>query len=406
MHVLLLNQFYPPDVAPTGQYLHELARSLVARGHQVTVYCSRRAYDGGQSFPREEIRDGVRIRRLRACGFGRRTFAGKLLDYGTFTCGLVIGLLRLRPRPDAILALTTPPYLGLIARAMARHHGARHLHWIMDLYPDVLVSHGALRPGSGPCRVLEGLARLQFRGAARVVGISPDMAARIGAYLPPGTPVHQVALWSTLTGGGPDTEAEARALRHARGWADDEVVLMYSGNMGLGHRFGEFLEAAQRLRAEPRVRWVFAGGGKRLGEIETFRAAHPALKLEILPYCPAAQLHAHLASADIHLASLDSRWQGGIVPSKLQNSFAAGRPVLFVGANTCSMALWIRESGGGWVLPETDVAALVDTVREAQSATVRAQRGAAARAFGHLHFDRDANIGRLSGLLEMDANAS
>ena len=51
MQILLLNQFYPPDVAPTGQVLHDLARVLVGRGHQVRVVCSRRSYDGGQRFP-------------------------------------------------------------------------------------------------------------------------------------------------------------------------------------------------------------------------------------------------------------------------------------------------------------------------------------------------------------------
>jgi len=37
MQFLFLNQFYPPDPAPTGWYLHGLARELVGRGHAITV---------------------------------------------------------------------------------------------------------------------------------------------------------------------------------------------------------------------------------------------------------------------------------------------------------------------------------------------------------------------------------
>ena len=72
MKILLANQFYPPDMAPTGQHLHDLARCLVARGHSVRVLCSRRSYDGGGEYAAEETLDGVEVRRLSAFGFGRR----------------------------------------------------------------------------------------------------------------------------------------------------------------------------------------------------------------------------------------------------------------------------------------------------------------------------------------------
>ncbi|MCC7160000.1 MAG: glycosyltransferase family 4 protein, partial [Ignavibacteria bacterium] len=334
MRILLLNQFYPPDVAPTGHYLHDVARELVRRGHAVTAVCSRRAYDGGQSFPRHDIRDGVRIHRLAAFGFGRRTFAGKLLDYGSFASGLMLNLLTMRPPPHAIVALTTPPYLGLLARSVARRRGIPHLHWVMDLYPDVLAAHGALAPDRASYRLLQALPRRQFRGSRLVLGLSPDMAERLAPYVLPadfgaaeGTAtVPHVPLWATVRGDAA-TAADAAALRQSRGWTPADMVMMYSGNLGLGHRFQEFLEAAVQLQDDRRLLWVFAGGGRQLPAILAFARQHPGLRIAVLPYCPPDQLAAHLASADVLLASLDARWQGGIVPSKLQNAFAVGRPV-------------------------------------------------------------------------------
>ena len=66
MRFLLLNQFYPPDAAPTGWYLHGLARELIQRGHSVKVFCSRRSYDGKDSFPSRENLNGVEVSRLPA----------------------------------------------------------------------------------------------------------------------------------------------------------------------------------------------------------------------------------------------------------------------------------------------------------------------------------------------------
>jgi glycosyltransferase involved in cell wall biosynthesis len=398
MHLLLLNQFYPPDVAPTGQYLHDVARELVARGHTVTVLCSRRAYDGGQSWAPYELLDGVHIHRLAASGFGRRTFAGKVLDYLSFSSNLALALTRLRPRPDSILALTTPPFLGLLAH----RHRIPHAHWIMDLYPDVLAAHGALRTASLPYRLLQRLARLQFRGSSLVFTISPDMAARTAAYVSSAN-VPWVPLWSTIDTASPPAPARIAARRLTRGWAHDDVVLMYSGNMGLGHRFDEFLEVARRLHAHPRLRWVFAGGGKRIADIRAFAAQHPDLRLEILPYAPPAELAEHLASADVHLASLDSRWQGGIVPSKLQNAFAVGRPVIFVGATTSGMAHWIEDAQGGWVVKENDIAALEAAVTAAANSTERLRRGEAAQRYARTHFNHATNGGRICALIEEHA---
>ncbi len=405
MRFLLLNQFYPPDVAPTGRYLHEVARTLVARGHSVDVWASRGAYDGGRRFAPHEILDGVHVRRRAAFGFGRRTFSGKLMDYGAYMLGIGAGLHRQRPRPDAVLALTTPPYLGGLARAAAGRRGPPVAHWIMDLYPDVIAAHGTLTPSGWPYRTLQALTRRQLHDAALILSISPDMSQRLAAYAPAGTPTVQIPLWSTLSATDAPPEAVA-TLRRERGWSPDEVVLMYSGNMGLGHRFGEFLETARRLHGAARWRWVFAGGGKRLPEIHSFKARHPELAIDILPYCPAAQLPVHLAAADVHLVSLDSRWQGGIVPSKLQNTFAIGRPVLFVGPAECSLAQWIREAGGGWHVPENDVPALEAAVRATAAPAERQRRGAAACQFARANFDRDTNIGAICGRLEAAAGTS
>ena len=131
MRIVLLNQFYPPDLAPTGHYLHDVARALVAAGHEVTVIASQRASGGGGGFAAEEWLDGVRVRRLAGTGFGRAELAGKLADYLGYYLQLATSLAR-SDQPDLIVALTTPPYLGLLAKWTAALRGTRHAHWVMD----------------------------------------------------------------------------------------------------------------------------------------------------------------------------------------------------------------------------------------------------------------------------------
>jgi len=80
MKILLLNQFYPPDVAATRQLLADLAVGLVYKGHEVHVLCSRRVYGGGmEKYPAEQLINGVYIHRVAATGFGRGNIVGRLI---------------------------------------------------------------------------------------------------------------------------------------------------------------------------------------------------------------------------------------------------------------------------------------------------------------------------------------
>lgn len=443
MHLVLINQYYPPDLAPTGWMLEGVAEGLVRAGHRVTVICAAGGYaeEGGKSVGRRvpNTSGGPEVIRIGATGFGRKTFAGKLLDYLSFYLGVAGRLVFLHPRPDRVVALTTPPYLSVLARGISKLLGADHAHWVMDLYPDVMVAHGMLRAGGVGHRALAALGRWGFGGRRRaaLLTLGPDMASRVGQLAVGGKAARQeegsrnevdwVPLWaSTDFGSGAcgnslhsiagecAREAPAMELRRRRGWGEDEIVVMYSGNMGLGHRFQEFLAAAIVL-ADParcpegegsRYRFVFYGRGKRRGEIEDFVRANPRLSVELHDYAPAAELAAHLQSADVHLASLEGSWTGTMLPSKTQGVFSAGRPLLVVGDADSSIARWVRESGGGWVVKPGDDGSMVAALSEAADPRERLTRGASALDHARRHFSRDVNVSRCAAILSKSRRPS
>ena len=233
------------------------------------------------------------------------------------------------------------------------------------------------------------------------------MAERVRGYM--GRLWPPEPLWVPLWSGEGD-EVDRIAVvnrRHACGWADGELVVMYSGNMGLGHRFAEILEmigkeserdSACLVPNSQATRYVFFGGGKRRGEIERFLSEHPEAPVELHDYAPAEILGAHLRSADVHLASLDGKWTGTMVPSKLQGIFAAGRPVIFVGDERSSIGRWVIDSGGGWVVAPGDVAGLAAAIEEARDSRIVQSCGRAAAGFAAEHFDRKTNVRKVAGV--------
>ncbi|MGC6458305.1 MAG: glycosyltransferase family 4 protein [Akkermansiaceae bacterium] len=403
-HFVFLNQYYQPDLAPTGVMLRDVAEEMVARGNRVTILCSRGGYSGkGAKGQDTDSSVQVEVVRVPTFRFGRQTLIGKLCDYASFYLFAFLRAFMVKGKPTCYVAMTTPPYLGVLARLVSKFRGADHAHWVMDLYPDVMMAHGILKEGSFKQRVLCALSRWGFGGKRNqgTVSLGPDMAEKIMT----GHGVSQcevIPLWSGIA---LDQSAEemGQKLRTKRGW-EEKTVFLYSGNMGLGHRLGEFLSLAKENAQNPKVHFAFYGGGKRRLEVEEVLLQDNCLSLELGDYVPEEQLAGHLLSADVHLASLEPSWDGCMVPSKIQGVMASGRPVIFIGSKTCSIGQWILESGGGWVVAPGDVKALHRAFQEAQDEGERKRRGAAALRFSKKMFSKEANAKRYADFFALNSN--
>ena len=143
MKLLILNQYAPPAQAPTSRLVDELRAFFVHQGHTVRIVSERAEYRG------HHARTGRRLLR-------------ELKALAVITWGALLS----KPRPDVILALSSPPCL-LVAAALVA--GIRRLvlaHWAMDLYPDLAIALGELPP-TGPSRIFRTLMRWAYRRCQR-----------------------------------------------------------------------------------------------------------------------------------------------------------------------------------------------------------------------------------------------
>ena len=195
MRILLLNQFYKPDVAATGQLLADVAEKLAECGHQVDVICSRRRYDGAAwSAPAVETVNGVRVHRVRTTGFGRHRLAGRALDYLSFYVSAAWRALLL-PRPDVCVALTTPPFIAVVAWGLSKLRRTRSVLWVMDVYPEIAAAYGVLQKKSLLYRLFARLNRVLYRNAAAVISLGEVMTERLKTMGGPADKVHTIHNW-------------------------------------------------------------------------------------------------------------------------------------------------------------------------------------------------------------------
>ena len=336
MRILLLNQTFHPDVVATAQVLSDFAVGLVERGHHVTAFASRRAYDNpAMRFASRENWRGVEVHRLSATSFGKGAKWKRAADFGSFSAACTLRLLT-TSRYDAVVALTSPPLVSYLAAWFCRLRGAKLFYWVMDLNPDEALAAGWLREGSLPTRALEVMSRFSLRQSHRIIALDRFMRDRIVAKGIPAGRVAVIPPWAHDE--AVHFDAAGRDKFRARHGLTDKFVIMYSGNHSPVHPLTTLMEAARQLADDPRFAFCFVGGGSEHPKVKRFAEQHGLKNILCLPYQPLAELAGSLSAADLHTVVLGEPFVGMIHPCKIYNILTVGAPVLYVGPEPSHLA--------------------------------------------------------------------
>jgi glycosyltransferase involved in cell wall biosynthesis len=385
VRLTLLNQFYAPDISPTAQLAASLAEHRAGRGDVVTVIAGKAGYLEGLSHaPAGEVPPTLRVRRVWTPGLGRSSVPRRLLGYVSYFGGTVVRVLLL-PRQDVIVAMTTPPFVVVVALLhRLLHRRTRVVLWSMDCYPDAAERFGELRPGGVVSRILRAVNRMAFRRLDHVICLDGAMADLLSQYAASGDrpPRSVVPNWERATLFPPDRSVAPWTGYRELGVGDRTVVL-YLGNTGVGHQFATVLDAAALLGEE--AVFVFIGGGARRDELQRSVSERGLTNVVLHDYVAKEDTPAAMAGADGALITLDERSLGVMSPSKLHANLAAGLPILYVGPRGSNVDEAIDRYGCGVSLREGDVDALVAAVRGLRADSE--QRGRARRAFDEAYCD-------------------
>lgn len=348
--VILVNRVYWPSTEATAQLLTDLAENLAARGWDVHVVAA------GEASTRHH---NVTIHRT-GPGESHRGLLSRALNYRRFLRRARARLQEILQPDDVLVALTDPPMLGALAAEVGRAAGARVVHWVQDIYPEIAAVHfGALaRPLLAGMRARRDAA---WQSAAACVALGEDMALRVRAAGVPAERVHLLPNWAPRElHESPSVAAIAERRRQAG--LDGRFVVTYSGNLGRVHEFATILAAAQRLREDVDVVFQFVGRGARFAAVESAVRQRGLVNVRLLPPEPRATLPLALASADAHLVTLLPAYASLVYPSKLAGVLAAGRPVLFVGPAQGDIARLLAANDCGASFAPGDGAGLAETI--------------------------------------------
>jgi glycosyltransferase involved in cell wall biosynthesis len=365
MKVLYFHQHFSTPAGSAGIRSYEMARALVARGHEVLMVCG--SYSGGHTGLEQPYRNGMRHGRVdgidivefdlayaNADGFLRRVL--------TFSRYAVRSTWVALTRKYDVLVATTTPLTAAVPGILARWlRGKPFVFEVRDLWPELPRAMGVI---SNPVVLwtMDLLEWVSYRSAHRLIGLSPGIVDGITRR---GVPPNKV----TLVPNGCDLGIFGAGMEPWRPETvrESDLQVVFAGTHGVANGLDAVLDAALELKRRGRddIKLVLVGQGKiKSGLVARARAED----LDNVVFCdPVSKLRLAglMAASDIGLQILADvpAFYYGTSPNKFFDYIAAGLPVL------SNYPGWLadltKQQGCGYVVPPGDPSAFADALEQA-----------------------------------------
>ena len=403
MRILYVSQYFPPEMGAPAARVYELAREWVRMGHSVQVLTGFPNHPTGviplgyrgELWRKEQV-DGIEVCRVPIYAAPNRDLVRRSANYLSYALSAsVVGPLLAR-RPDVLIA-TSPQFLtGAAGLWLSRLLRCPFVFEVRDLWPASIVAVGALPEGSLPIRVLELLERALYRSADRIVVVTDSFVDEIAAK---GVSREKLRVVKN----GVDLELfwpgpKGNAIRAELGLSG-KFIATYIGTHGMAHGLGTILEAAEKLRDDPRFAFLLVGEG---ADKRALRARAEALGLSNLTFVdqqPRERIPDFIAASDVCLVLLRALpLFKTVLPSKIFELLGCARPVL-IGVEGEARAL-VEASGGGLSFRPEDAAGLVALLRTlADEPGQLEEMGRRGRSYVEANFSRTALAERYLSVL-------
>jgi len=388
MRVLLLTDNFVPETNSPALRAYEHAKVWAKEGIEVIVITSIPNFPQGRPLPpyrnslcQMEVIDGISVIRVWTFMAPNRGIILRSIDFLSFAVSAVLaGLFQ---RADVIVASSPQLLTGLAGWCLSRVKRRPWIFEVRDLWPDSIVSVGAMRRNA-IIRALYWLERQLYRHANRLVAVSDGVRDRLIAkgvtQKKIGVVWNGVDLWRAAPRPRNEQLIASLDLR-------DSFVVGYVGTHGLAQGLEVVLEAADRLRGGVE-RFLFVGEGARRQALMAYAASLALDNVRFVGLVSLETAAEYLSVCDIALIPLKRTDQIEItIPAKIFEAAAMEKPMI-VSAEGASVEL-VRRYGAGLIVPPGDsasLAAAIVQVRFDEALRQRLRRGCRALA---RDFDRE-----------------
>lgn len=402
MRILYLHQYFNTPQMSGGTRSFEMARRLVAAGHQVHMITTDRDPNArGDWYVTEEA--GISVHWLTVPYSNQMPYPARIRAFFRFAvraAGRAAGI-----PADVVFATSTPLTIALPAVFAARRQKIPMVFEVRDLWPELPIAIGAIAgPMVLPAKWLE---RFAYKNAAHIVALSPGMRDGILRQGIPPDRVHVIPNSSDVDlFYVPDTLGQS--FRAQYDWMQDHPLIVYTGTLGRINGVGYLAELASYMaRITPDIRFLVVGDGYELAAVTAQAEALGVMNNNFFMLSKVAknEMPSVLSAATVATSlfiNLPEMWSNSA--NKFFDALAAGRPIAI---NYSGWHAELLEStGAGIVLPPDDPQTAAENLWEFLNDSERLQQAsAAANRLAVEQFHRDKLAAELEQVLKLAVTA-
>lgn len=359
MRIIIVTQYYPPEIGAPQNRLHELALRLVAKGCEVNVLTAMPNYPKmevmdeykGKWRYKEEM-DGVHIYRSAIYVSKSKSIFKRLLNYFSFVfTSFWAGWFRL-PKADVVICESPPLFLGISAYLISKLKRAKYVFNVSDLWPESAEKLG-LVTNKTMLKLATRLEEFMYRKSALISGQTQGIVANIQQRFP------QKQLYWLPNGVDPTLYKadHTSTWKLDNGFSEDDLLFFYGGIIGHAQGLETILQAASRLKEKKHIHFILLGAGPVKPDLLKMKDKLGLNNVHFYDPVPKSGMPDIIAAMDatiVPLKKLDIF--KGAIPSKIFENMAMKKP-LVLGVDGEAKKLFIDDGKAGlWFEPENDKA--------------------------------------------------
>lgn len=400
MKLLIISQYFPPEMGAPQTRLYELGMQLKKLGWSIQILTALPNYPTGKVFDSyaglkssRENMDGLDVVRTWLIPSRSARAFPRMLCYLSFAWSAYRTGVRICERPDLILVESPPLFLGLTATKLAKFWHIPYVFNVSDLWPDSFVHMGRLSSDGFAYRVMKKMELFFYRDAAGVTGQSMEIVNKVRELMP--------GVNAELITNGVSCERFGKHLvdvewRRAAGW-DGKCVFIFAGLHGLAQGLDQILAAAGRLRQRGDILFAFIGDGPVKADLQSMATKEGLKNVVFYATQSRERIPILLSSADVVLVTLGSAIFGA-VPSKIYEAMASELPILLVAEG--EPAERVSAAGAGIVVRCNALDELVTSILKlAEDPELRKKLGRSGREAAETLYSREAIAIKLDAFL-------
>ena len=397
MKLLLYSINHSPELTGIGKYNGELAVDFASRGintHVVTAlpyypeWEIHRGYKNGWSKQQDK---GVTVYRCPLYVPKRVTTLKRLMHLFSFALSSGLRLLTLlKLKPDVLFIVQPTLFCAPAALLYCKLTGAKSIMHIQDFEIDAMFGLGMMKTG-----LLARLAKKAecwlMRRFDVVSTISYSMMANAKNKGVDEDKLYLFPNWADIDFVTPVVDGSL--LKEEWGFAADDVVVLYAGNMGKKQGLEIVLDAAESL-SDSSIHFIMVGAGVHNEVLKADTLARGLSNVHFKPLQPWERVPEMLAMADIHLVVQKCGAADAVLPSKLTNILSAGGHAIVTAEQETELGVLADKFPGIYERIEPEDASLLVAALTKMLAQDLTSYNKVARDYAVEYLSRDKILGR------------